>query len=147
MFIYIDNEKKLEGTGYSKQADLGKWTTKEFLLADLNLTETEKAKKSFSIAFGMSTNKGNYYIDNVKLKEAGGSSIENQLAVADLYVQDNVLYWGDRVASEVQILDLKGTSVSVIKAASSIDLASLSKGVYLIKITIDGKSSVHKIVK
>lgn len=147
MFIFIDNEKKLEGTGYSKQVDLEKWTTKEFLLADLNLTDTEKAKTSFTIAFGISTNKGNYYIDNVKLKEAVGSGIENENAISDLYVLNNILYWGDKTASEVHVLDLKGTSISITKNASSVDLVDLPRGVSLIKITIDGKSFIHKIIK
>lgn len=147
MFVYIDNEKKYESTGYAKQAEMKTWTTREFVLADLNLSDTEKAKTSFTIAFGISTNKGNYYIDNVKLKEAEGSGIENQETVSNVYVLDNILYWGDKTASEVQILDLKGTSASLVKNASSLDLSNLATGAYLIKITIDGKSAVHKIIK
>jgi len=71
MFVFIDDEKKFEDAEYPKQAEMSTWTTKTFLLSSLDLTDAEKAKNTFTIAFGVSTDKGNYYVDNVKLTGGG----------------------------------------------------------------------------
>lgn len=64
-FVFLDDVKKLETTGYAKQAEMSTWTTKTFTLASLALTSLELAKSTFALAFGLSTDKGNYFIDNV----------------------------------------------------------------------------------
>ena len=67
MFIYLDDEKKFENTDF-KLDDVAVWTTKTFELSR-GVPSAENAKSSFDLAFGISTDKGNYYIDNVKMKE------------------------------------------------------------------------------
>jgi len=60
--IYVDGVKIYEDADYPLQAEANKWTTKQYELENL------KAGSTFVLDLGLSSSKGNYYIDNVRLK-------------------------------------------------------------------------------
>lgn len=147
MFVYLDDVKKFENTDYPKQADVAVWTTKTFELSALALTSAENAKASFNLAFGMSTDKGNYYIDNVKMKEkTTGIRITTEKLIG-LNVSGNTLYFNGMQADKVAVYDLKGSLQATGQHVSSMDVSHLNAGVYIVKAVVDGKIMIGKVIK
>ena len=60
------------------------WTTKSYAISDLKLTADDLNKNSFAIAFGLSSNSANYFVDNVKISSPGSISSEGILMVDDM---------------------------------------------------------------
>lgn len=147
MFVYLDDVKKFENTDYPKQADVAVWTTKTFELSALALTSAENAKASFNLAFGMSTDKGNYYIDNVKMKEKTTSIRITTEKLIGLYVSGNTLYFNGMQAHKVAVYDLKGSLQATGQHVSSMDVSHLNAGVYIVKAEVDGKIMIGKVIK
>ena len=147
MFIYLDDEKKFENTDYPKQADVAVWTTKTFELSALALTSAENAKSSFDLAFGISTDKGNYYIDNVKMKEKTTGLHDASEKLAGLYISGNTLHFGGMQVDKVAVYDLNGSLQTTGQNLSSLDLSPLNAGIYIVKAVVDGKAMVGKVIK
>lgn len=148
MFVYLDDVKKHEDTGYPKQADVAAWTTKTNLFDNFNLTDPEKAKTAFSLAFGMSTDKGNYYIDNVKIKKKFITSVENTAADPRfVYFTNNMLIVRDNKLAVLQVYDINGRLSVNAENASVLDLSHLSKGMYLVRVSLSGKNEMIKVIR
>jgi hypothetical protein len=147
LFVYLDDVKKLETTGYAKQAEMSTWTTKTFTLASLALTSTELAKSTFALAFGMSTDKGNYFIDNVKLIEKATGLNQAKELNHNIFIAGNILYLDNKLAENILIYDLKGTLLISDQNKSVVDVTNLHKGLYIAKVQIGGNTFTNKIVK
>ena len=146
-FVFLDDVKKLETTGYSKQAEMSTWTTKTFTLASLTLTSTELTKSTFALAFGLSTDKGNYFIDNVKLIEkVTGFNAAKELNY-NIYIAGNSLYLDNKQAENILVFNMKGTLLITDQNKSVVDVTSLPKGIYIAKVQIGGNIFTNKIVK
>lgn len=148
-FVFLDDVKKLETTGYAKQAEMSTWTTKTFTLASLALTSTELAKSTFALAFGLSTDKGNYFIDNVKLIEKTTTTGLDQTNQQNhsIFIAGNSLYLDNKQAEKILVFDLKGTLLISDTNKSVVDVTSLPKGIYIAKVQISGNTFTNKIVK
>ena len=147
MFIYLDDVKKYENSDYPKQAEVSTWTTKTFSLASLGLTTAELTKSTFALAFGMSTDKGNYFIDNVKLigKTTGFNTVKE--LNHNIFISGNSLYLDNKQAEKILVFDLKGTLLISDTNKSVVDVTSLPKGIYIAKVQISGNTFTNKIVK
>lgn len=147
MFIYLDDVKKYENSDYPKQAEVSIWTTKTFSLASLGLTTAELTKSTFALAFGMSTDKGNYFIDNVKLigKTTGFNTVKE--LNHNIFISGNSLYLDNKQAEKILVFDLKGTLLISDTNKSVVDVTSLPKGIYIAKVQISGNTFTNKFVK
>ena len=85
MQIYVDRTKVYEEDGYPSQAYDITWTTKEYALNNV------ATNNSFVLDLGISTNKGDYYIDNVKLYQKTSTSVENSL-ISDNFGRSESLF-------------------------------------------------------
>lgn len=146
-FVFLDDVKKLETTGYAKQAEMSTWTTKTFSLVSLALTPTELAKSTFALAFGLSTDKGNYFIDNVKLIEKITGLGQTNQQNHSIFIARNSLYLDNKQAEKILVFDLKGTLLISETNKSVVDVTSLPKGIYIAKVQISGNTFTNKIVK
>jgi len=149
MFIYLDDVKKFEDTAYPKQAEVSTWTTKTFSLATLALTPAELAKNTFALAFGLSTDKGNYFLDNVKLiQKVGPLSVENQTKKnVAMFITDNTLRLNDTTAEKIFIYDLKGSLQIADYNTSSVDVSMLPSGIYIATVQVNGIRYINKVIK
>ena len=147
MFIYLDDVKKYENSDYPKQAEMSTWTTKTFSLASLGLTTTELAKSTFALAFGLSTDKGNYFIDNVKLIEKTTGLDQTNQQNHSIFIAGNSLYLDNKQAEKILVFDLKGTLLISETNKSVVDVTSLPRGIYIAKVQISGNTFTNKIVK
>ncbi|MDR2805479.1 MAG: T9SS type A sorting domain-containing protein [Dysgonamonadaceae bacterium] len=133
MFVYLDDVKKYEESDYPQQAEIAAWATKTFSFDNLSLTDSEKAKNSFALAFGLSTDKGDYYIDNVKLTEKAKTGINEALSGNESFD------WAK--ATNIQIYDLNGRLLK----SNIFPTFAPAGGLYIIKAEIGGKSVVTKM--
>jgi len=141
MNIYVDGTKVYEDSDNPNQASDATWTTKEYALNDL------AGANAFVLDLGLSTDNGNYYIDNVKLMEDGASGIgqikESQIIV---YYADNCIKISDK-ANQVNVYDLGGNLLKSQKNISIMDISDLNKGLYLVKVFAGEQIHMSKIVK
>ncbi|MDR2205852.1 MAG: T9SS type A sorting domain-containing protein [Flavobacteriaceae bacterium] len=62
--------------------------------------------------------------------------------------KDIINITSDKKVSDVVVYDLSGKSVKIVKATTSVDIQSLEKGIYIVKINFaDGTSESKKIIK
>jgi hypothetical protein len=134
MFVYLDDVKKHEESDYPQQAEIAVWTTKTFNFDNLSLTDSEKAKNSFALAFGLSTDKGDYYIDNAKLTEKAETGINEALS------GNESLDWTK--ATNIRIYNLNGQLLK----SSIFPTFALAGGLYIIKAEVGGKPVVTKMI-
>ena len=113
----------------------------------MTLTDEQKANSSFKLGTGISIGTGNYYLDNIMLKEKGTGIIQALSKVVKVIVQNGMLIFGGEEASDVEIYDIKGAPCMTANNVSSIDIAGLSRGIYIVKVKSEGKTYVSKIVK
>ena len=92
--------------------------------------------------------KGSYYLRNMEIRHE-----KSITGVDDVKVSDGIIYTGGALSFEgeaaVEVYTLTGMLVSFdAHAVDGFDLASLAKGVYVVRVTTaDGKSVTVKIVK
>ncbi|MCL2650690.1 MAG: InlB B-repeat-containing protein [Candidatus Azobacteroides sp.] len=147
MLIYIDGAQIYADTGYPSQGAAGQWNNKVYNLSSGSAAPRLKATSgTTSIAVGISTPTGDYYIDNIKLLEAGPltglKDLNDEIA---LYYTGNTLFTSQ--PANVLIYNLTGQVLISGKNVSETDLSNLSSGIYVAKASIDGKQVVKKIVK
>ena len=138
--IYIDGVQFYVDAGYPSQGAPSTWVTKTYSL------EGATSGNTFDLAFGMTHDAGNYYIDNIKLKESpvGLKELKLKEEIA-LYCTGNILYASQ--PANILIYDLTGQVLKSGKNIPEIDLSNLSSGIYVAKASIAGKPTVKKIVK
>ncbi|MDR1683821.1 MAG: T9SS type A sorting domain-containing protein, partial [Candidatus Symbiothrix sp.] len=135
MAIYLDDEKKYEESDYPGQAEIATWTTKIYSLSDWSLSNEEMGKSSFSLAFGLSTDHGDYYIDNVALTEKGGGSVFIPSVRAS-----NIIDWSK--ADYIQVYNIGGQLLN----SNLSSVSALSDGCYILKAQIEGQRAIGKII-
>ncbi len=145
--ISIDNEFIYKSDGYPKLGNIDTWTTMTYPLSETTITDEQKTKSSFSLEMGVNSNNANYHMDNIMLKEKGTGIIQTLSKVVKVIVQNGMLIFGGEEASDVEIYDIKGAPCMTANNVSSIDIAGLSRGIYIVKVKSEGKTYVSKIVK
>lgn len=139
MHIYINDDKVYEDTNYPSQAPDNTWTTKEYALSST-------AGNVFSISLGISSPKANYYIDNVRLVSTT-SGTNNTSAEKHIIRQTSTEISFGSTVDYVEIFDTKATLILTAKNIDILDISTLNKGVYLIRINKNAAISIEKILK
>ena len=78
--------------------------------------------------------------------DTGGTGVK-LVKVANVFVDGATLYINSEKAADVVVYDVNGCSFITVQQSSSVDLSVLPKGVYVVKIIVDGKTYTQKIVK
>lgn len=145
--IFMGTNSVYKGADGTEVAPQSTWTTNELALDELTLTDEHKALGTFTLGLGLNTNTGDYYLDNIKLlTDTGGTGVK-LVKVANFFVDGATLYINSEKAADVVVYDVNGCSFITVQQSSSVDLSVLPKGVYVVKIIVDGKTYTQKIVK
>lgn len=138
MQIYVDRTKIYEDTDYPAQGTDNAWTTKEYALNNIT------SGNSFVLDLGISTNKGDYYIDNIKLRLKTSTGVDNA-DITNIHFSKNTLFMNS--VGNVQVFDTNGRLIISQVNVSSVDLSAVARGVYIAKASIDGKDEIIKFVR
>lgn len=141
MQIFIDGTKNYEDASYPQQAPDATWTTKEYALSATN-------GNSFVLDLGISTNAGNYYIDNIKLKEksvttATESNFTNPLII---FASTNEFIINQEV-SKYELYNLQGKLISSGRNVSKIDHSTFGDGIYILRAWANNDIYTTKLLK
>lgn len=139
MVIYINDTKIHEDDNYISQASAATWTTKTY---DFEIEES--SGQEVLLRLGISSNAGNYYLDNIRLKESKLTGV-NQLQENPIIIRDNQVHLKE--LGSVQVLDINGRTVINSSQTQLVDLSTLHSGVYIVKAFIAGNPYVLKHIK
>ena len=129
---------------WPKNAEDQLWTT---ITHDLINLAPAKGMNTFSLALGISSNNANYYIDNIKLRQLGYAAVKNTIANNVKISLSNNLVKLSQVVENVDLFDVNGRKLLTAKNTSVLNVATLAKGVYIVKTKFDGQTSISKISK
>nr|WP_298994562.1 T9SS type A sorting domain-containing protein [uncultured Polaribacter sp.] len=131
----------------NNQTEVQNWQSKDFVL-----NGDRQSIKEFLITVAGKTSK--YYLDNVYMYVAGTASVDNNTLLGfSMYPNpaNNVLNISAKEtiknADIFNVLGKKVMSVNINKANGSIDVSSLSSGIYLIKYNVNDKVGTAKFIK
>lgn len=137
MNIYVDGVKVFEDNDYISQGVVNQWNTKNYAL-------NASSGNTLKLAIGISTDAGNYYLDNIRIRE---SSTTGQQSVKNWqfnYANSQLTF--DNLVS-VEIVDLHGRNVISANDVHTFNISHLNSGVYVVRILADGNLFIAKILK
>lgn len=137
MNIYVDGVKVYEDADYISQGNENQWTTKSY---ELNATSANTLK----LAIGISTDAGNYYLDNIRIRESSTTG-QNDIQQPIMKYADGQLTFGNNVS--VEVIDLNGRKLMSAMNVQSLNISSLQSGAYIVKVYVEGKMRAEKILK
>jgi len=137
MNIYVDGVKVYEDNDYISQGNVNQWTTKIYNLST-------SSANTLKLAIGVSTDAGNYYLDNIRLRESSTTGRHEGLVKAIRYANGHLLF-ADLVS--VEITDLNGRKLHTAQNVSSLNVSFLMPGVYIVKTNLNGKTMINKIIR
>jgi hypothetical protein len=142
-YVYLDDKQiHSEPTGDKNSAEHNVWLSKTIDLQNIT------AGNTFGIYLGIRSNKACYYVDNVCLKEkrtyTALPEIEEQKN--PYFVSDNKLFMKNGKAEALAVYDSTGRLLMTKFNFSTVDISSLSSGVYILKISRNGKLYTGKWV-
>lgn len=142
MNIYIDDTKKYEETNYPAQATDNTWTPKSY-----TIDSTWGNQNSFVMDLGISTDNGNYYMDNIKM-QLTTTGVENQLSENPLIIFSSTnAFVFSREVDVYELFDTTGKRVAAGNNAVEISTVNLNKGVYILKARISKDIFTTKLMK
>ena len=142
MQIYIDGTKVYEDAGYPSQATVLSWTPKSYALTNL------AGGNAFVLDLGISTPGGNYFIDNIKLKQKSGITDMKQLnenPILIYYSNNNINL--SKLANQVAIYEVNGHMLISQKNTSIVNVSNLERGIYIVKAVLNGQTTISKVSK
>ena len=137
MEIYVDNTKVID---VQSQGVTNAWETRSYPLSAL------AGGNSFVLDLGVNTNKGNYFIDNIKL-HAITSGVDNQdINQLSVYSGTNAFILSQEVDS-YELYNIQGVKVSEGMKVSTINTSDLGNGIYILKARINNELFKTKLLK
>jgi hypothetical protein len=137
MEIYVDGTKVIDA---QSQGVTNAWETRSYKL------EALAGGNSFVLDLGISTNKGNYFIDNIKL-HAITSGVDNQdINQLSVYSGTNAFILSQEVDS-YELYNIQGVKVSEGMKVSTINTSDLGNGIYILKARINNELFKTKLLK
>lgn len=142
MNIYIDGTKKYEETNYPAQGTDNTWTVKNY-----TIDSTWGSQNSFVLDLGISTNNGNYYMDNIKMKLTA-TGINNQLSENPLFIfSSGNAFILNREVDAYELYDTAGKRMATGNKTAEISTVNLNAGVYILKARISNDLYTTKLMK
>ncbi|HNX12807.1 MAG TPA: T9SS type A sorting domain-containing protein [Paludibacteraceae bacterium] len=136
--VYVDDVKKID-----KQSPgvANAWEAKSYSLEGIT------SANSLVMDIGLNTNKGNYYLDNIKITEKASTGISPS-AVNPLFVYSasNTFVLNQQVDT-YELYNVQGSRISAGRNASSINTTNLGNGIYILKASIGNDKFVTKLLK
>ena len=139
MVIYINDTKVYEDDDYISQASAATWTKKTY---DFDIEQS--SGQEVLLRLGISSNAGDYYLDNISLKQSKLTDI-NKLQENPITIRDNQVFLTE--LGSVQVLDINGRTVINASQTQFVDLNTLHSGVYIVKALIAGNPYILKHIK
>ena len=137
MEIYVDGTKVID---VQSQGVTNAWETRSYKL------EALAGGNSFVLDLGVNTNKGNYFIDNIKL-HAITSGVDNQdINQLSVYSGTNAFILSQEVDS-YELYNIQGVKVSEGMKVSTINTSDLGNGIYILKARINNELFKTKLLK
>ncbi len=137
MEIYVDDTKVID---VQSQGVTNAWETRSYKL------EALAGGNSFVLDLGVNTNKGNYFIDNIKL-HAITSGVDNQdINQLSVYSGTNAFILSQEVDS-YELYNIQGVKVSEGMKVSTINTSDLGNGIYILKARINNELFKTKLLK
>lgn len=136
---YVGDTKVLE-----KQSEgvANAWETKSYPIDNL------AGGNTFTLDVGLNTNKGDYYIDNIKLKlKAIGTGVEHPVSDALFIYSTSDAFIFNMPVDEFILYTVNGAVTTSGSKVSSIASDKLAEGVYILKAVVQGKTYTTKIIK
>lgn len=142
MQLYIDGTKVYEDADYPSQATVLTWTPKSYALTNL------AGGNAFELDLGISTPGGNYFIDNVKLKQKSGTTDMKQLNENPLsvYYSNNIITLS-KLVNQVAVYEVNGRMLIAQKNTSMVNISNLKRGIYIVKAIVNGQTAFAKVSK
>lgn len=132
--------------GESNASSVGQWT-------QVTVTETAPATAAaIRVNFRNYSSSSDVYIDNVSVYQGTASIKDNNIAGLSVYpnpVTGNTLYVTsfNSVDKSVAIFDVLGKQViNTTTVNGAVNVANLNAGVYIVKVTEEGKTATRKLV-
>ena len=136
--VYVDDVKKID-----KQSPgvANAWEAKSYSLEGIT------SANSLVMDIGLNTNKGNYYLDNIKITEKASTGISPS-AVNPLFVYSasNAFVLNQQVDT-YELYNVQGSRISAGRNASSINTTNLGIGIFILKASIGSDKFVTKLLK
>ena len=135
--VYVDGTKKID---IQSQGVANSWESKSYSLDGIT------SANSLVMDIGLSTNKANYYLDNIKLTEKASGLTNNTINPLMIYCAGNTLRISE-IVNQVDVYNVEGRLMVSAKNTSNVDVAILERGIYIIKAIKDGQNYISKVVK
>ncbi len=140
---------------YNAAPEVGSWKSRDIDITALtgDTSRDELAQLIISLAAAGGTHPSTIYIDNVYFYKEGTASINDIKINVNVYpnpVKDILNVISAESIDVVRIFDLNGRVVKQAtpnKANFDMDVANLSKGVYLVKLNAGDKEATAKLIK
>ena len=140
---------------YNAAPEVGSWKSRDIDITALtgDTSRDELAQLIISLAASGGTHPSTIYIDNVYFYKEGTASINDIKINVNVYpnpVKDILNVISAESIDVVRIFDLNGRVVKQAtpnKANFDMDVANLSKGVYLVKLNAGNKEATTKLIK
>lgn len=142
---------KIAAIGYANlwgTAEIGVWKTVEFALSGSLVKPIPAGHLVLNLSKGSSTTLNcEYLIDDVELVATATGLNQLKENATNVYFSDNNTIQLGKVVNQVDVVDMNGRLMISAKNISSLNAASLHRGVYMVKATVDGQNYISKIVK
>ena len=155
-YHYIDGATWTPNTWLNVKIEVSPTELKYYLNNTLAYTDVNFTTSPNIVGFNMLHNNygGDAYYDNFIISD-NALSMDNFSMTSDFQifpnpVQDELRIQGANLAqiSQVSIYNLQGQKIMESETTSTLNVSSLSTGIYMLKIdTLDSKTHTHKLVK
>lgn len=142
-FVYVDHVQIFKiATGDKNGSNHNVWLNYSIPLTSV------AGGNAFTLYLGIRSNKANYFVDNVRLKEklTVTSSVKNSALSDILSFNNNEIKVKNNNPLDFHIYDVSGKLIRK-NLTSSVDISDLSSGVYVIKVQYKGEIYTRKFVK
>lgn len=142
MRVFIANNQVLnQATGNSSGTNHNKWLNISVPVSHLS------TGNSFTIHLGVRSNKANYFVNNVRLKDTT-SMVENIKHYTEwIQVSKNNLRVLNNEVADFHFYDLSGKQLMSIKNETYADFENLAQGVYIVRVLQGSKTETIKLIK
>lgn len=143
MQVYVNDVRILnEATGSTSGNNHNVWLNRSIALINPG------SANSLSVYLGIRSNKANYFVDNVRLKDTQtGETIELNQQSSPVGIRNNELRMLNGEQATIRIYNTEGRKMTEVIKSSFADISSLTSGVYIARIISDGRVSHFRFIK